>query len=188
MTLVEVSVALTILSLVIVGAYGALLVSRRLTEGSIYQNSATTIVQGYIEQMKNMEFTDLPYYTSGGTLVAGSGSASNEVPTKLDEVTPDVLNISSGNPPALSTITPGGTAPTGVVNNAKVIDINQSGLASNSLQLKLWVWIQDVSDASFDATQVRAITIIYHWRTNDGAKTRWFLGTVRTIRSTVPTH
>ena len=47
--------------------------------------------------------------------------------------------------------------------------------------------MKDASDQGHDATQVRAITIIYQWAMNDGANTRWFVGSVRALRSAVPT-
>lgn len=212
-TLVEISVSMTLFALIIIGVIGVLIQSRRLTEGSIYQNSATTIVQGYVEQMKNMELSDLPYYTSAGTLVAGTGSsadanlpyytytgstlvagpqagctASNDVPTRLDEVVHDPLFISSGTPPNVATITPGNNAPSGVIDNVKYIDINQTpDNAADDLQIRLWVWVQDLSSGSPSTTAVRSIIIIYQWRVKDGARFRYWIGTVRTIRSDVPT-
>ncbi|HTJ79103.1 MAG TPA: hypothetical protein VL357_08915 [Rariglobus sp.] len=212
-TLVELAVSMSLLALLMIGIIAVLIQSRRLTEGSICQNSANTIVQGYIEQTKNMELTDLPYYTGGGTLIAGSGtaadanlpyynytsntsvagprtgcSANNEIPTLLDETTRDPLFISSGDPPALSSITPGAAAPSGVVDNVKLVDINQTpSNNADDLQLRLWVWIKDLTGTGTDATIVRSITIIYQWQVKDGARFRYSIGTVRTIRSDVPT-
>lgn len=188
MSLFEVCIAIGVLTLLLAGILAALLQSRRLTEGSIYQNSALTIVQGYLEQVKNMEFASLPYYDKSGNLVPGSGSSSTEVTTRIDEATTDPLLISSGSPPDLASITPGGSGPTGTVNNDKIIDINQTPTSTNDdLRLRLWVWIQDISDGTVDATEVRAITIIYHYRLTDGTRSRWFVGSVRNIRSAVPT-
>lgn len=197
-----------VLGLVIVGILGALLQSRRLTEGSIYQNAALTVVQGYLEQIKEADFANVPYYM-GSTLVAGNSndpiagvSAANRAKaiktllnnTDVDtvanadgETISDYLLISSGNPPALSSIVPGGTAPAGVEDNLKLIDVNQTVSKSDDLRLRLWVWVRDVSAPSFDATQVRSITIIYQWAMKDGGKTRWFVGSVRSLRSAVPT-
>lgn len=56
-TLVEVMIAALIFSIVGFGTLTGLIQSRRLTEGSIYLATATTVAQGYIEQMKNMEFS-----------------------------------------------------------------------------------------------------------------------------------
>jgi type II secretory pathway pseudopilin PulG len=211
-TLVEITVSMTILAMIMTGVIAVLVQSRRLTEGSIAQNSATTIVQGYIEQMKNMELSDLPYYTSSGTLMPGSGTtadatlpyynytsnslvtgpkagctASNDISTRLDETNKDPLFISSGTPPDTSTITPGAAAPSGVVDNVKLIDINDTDDNSDDLQLRLWVWVQDMTGSGISATTVRSITIIYQWRVKDGARFRYSLGSVRTIRSDVPT-
>lgn len=204
---------MTLLALLIAGIIAVLIQSRRLTEGSICQNSANTIVQGYIEQMKNMELTDLPYYTSAGSLVAGSGtsadanlsyynynsntltagprpgcSANNEIPSLLDDTTRDPLFISSGDPPAANSIIPGAAAPSGIIDNVKLVDINQTPLTNaDDLQLRLWVWIKDLTGAGADVTVVRSITIVYQWRVKDGALFRYSIGTVRTIRSDVPT-
>lgn len=188
LTLIEVLVSMTVLIMLTVGIFGGLIQSRRITEGSIYQNSALTIVQGYLEQIKNMEFSSLPYRLSDGTLMAGAGSISDEIPTLSDQNTADPLRISSGAPLTPASIVPGSAAPSGVIDNVKSIDINQtSGNTADNLQLRLWVWIQDVSDATIDATQVRAITLIYQFRIGDGGRGRWVVGSVRNIRSSVPT-
>ena len=212
-TIVEIAVSMTILALVMIGIIAVMVQSRRTTEGSIYQNSANTIVQGYIEQMKNMELSDLPYYTREGSLVAGSGTATdanlayylytsnaltagpqsgctanNSIPTRFDESTRDPLFISSGTPPDIATIRPGAAAPSGVVDNVKLVDINQTPSTNlDDLQIRLWVWIQDLTDGAVGATTVRSITVIYQWRVKDGSRFRYSIGTVRTIRSDVPT-
>ncbi len=208
LTLVEVMAAAAVLGLVIVGVLAGLIQSRRLTEGSIYQNAALTVVQGYLEQIKESDFANVPYY-QGSTLVAGnsndpiagvtSANRSKAIKTLLNntdvdtianadgETISDYLLISSGTPPTLSSITPGGTAPSGVEDNVKLIDVNQTTSKSDDLRLRLWVWVTDASASSYDATQVRSVVIIYQWAMNDGAKTRWFLGSVRSLRSAVPT-
>jgi hypothetical protein len=208
LTLVEVLIASGVLALVVVGVLGALVQSRRLTEGSIYQNAAITVVQGYLEQIKEADFANVPYY-NGSSLIAGnsndpiagvaSANRSKAIKTLLNntdvdtvgnadgETISDFLLISSGNPPTLSSITPGGTAPSGVEDNVKLVDVNQTTSKSDDLRLRIWVWVKDASAAGHDATQVRSITIIYHWAMNDGTKTKWFVGSVRSLRSAVPT-
>lgn len=208
LTLVEVIAASAVLGLVIVGVLASLIQSRRLTEGSIYQNAAITVVQGYLEQIKEADFANVPYYL-GSTLVPGnsndpiagvtSANRPKAIKTLLNntdvdtianadgETISDYLFISAGDPPALSSITPGGSTPTGVEDNVKLIDVNQTTSTTDDLRLRLWVWVKDASASSYDATQVRSITIIYQWAMNDGAKTRWFIGSVRALRSAVPT-
>ncbi len=208
LTLIEVMAAAAVLGLVIVGVLAALVQSRRLTEGSIYQNAALTVVQGYLEQIKESDFANVPYY-QGTTLVAGnsndpiagvtSANRSKAIKTLLNntdvdtiansdgETISDYLLISSGSPPAISSITPGGTAPSGVEDNVKLVDVNQTTSKADDLRLRLWVWVTDASATGYDATQVRSIVIIYQWAMSDGAKTRWFVGSVRSLRSAVPT-
>lgn len=194
--------------MVVVGVLAALVQSRRLTEGSIYQNAAITVVQGYLEQIKESDFANVPYYL-GNTLVAGNsndpiaGVSSANRPkaiktllnnTDVDtmanadgETISDYLLISAGDPPSLSSFVPGGAAPAGVEDNVKLIDVNQTTNKADDLRLRMWVWVKDASASSYDATQVRSITIIYQWAMTDGARTRWFVGTVRSLRSAVPT-
>jgi hypothetical protein len=93
---VELVLAMTLLSMGSIAVFGSLLFSRRLSEGSIHQNAAVTVVQGYIEQMKNMEFADLPCITSSGAVLAscraffgvaavrvGSSPRTNDMSIKL---------------------------------------------------------------------------------------------------------
>lgn len=191
MTLVELMIAVTLLSLGVISVLGALLHSRRLSEGSIYQNAAVTIVQGYIEQMKNMEFADLPYLTSAGTVVAGSGTTSTQIPTRLSASLSDPLVISTATTiPSVATITTTtSTAIAGVTDNLKLIDVNgTSSDTTDDLRLNLRVWVQDISNTAVSATQVRSITIHYAWQSGTGLSARTYRSSVRTIRSAVPTY
>lgn len=198
MTLFEVLIAGAVGVMLIGGLLASLIQSRRLTEGSIYQNSANTLMQGYVEQIKNMQFAELPCLNSGGTISAGLvvGHPGRLMTRSIVRVTAggatenqsDPLDISTATTiPAPSAILES-TLPTGVVDNVKTFDINQTPDNPNDdLRLRIWLWINDVSDASADATRVRAITMIYSWRPTGAAQARSFVGTVRTIRSSVPT-
>jgi type II secretory pathway pseudopilin PulG len=173
--MVEVMVSLGVLAMLMLGLFAALLQSRRLTEASIYQNSANTIIQGYIEQMKNMEFEEL---------------SRTVIPTRLDESTLDPLT-----PSTVAVINPNtvvlGTIPTGVTNNVKVVDVNNTPtITTDDLTLNIWIWVQGMDSpaaASLAQSRVLGITMIYVWEHRDGQQIRRFLGTVRTIRSFVPT-
>ncbi|HEY8933137.1 MAG TPA: hypothetical protein VIM44_07500 [Rariglobus sp.] len=197
-TLVELAIASTLLAIGVVGIFGSLLYARSMSEGSIYQNAALTAVQGYIEQMKNMEFADLPYTTSAGTAVAGSGATSTQVPTLLIS-TSGSTTVSSSDPLVISTATTipdlstidvtASTAQAGVTDNVKLIDVNSTpDNTADDLRLNLRVWIQDISNSSVSATQVRAITIQYAWRSSAGQTGRVLRSSIRTIRSAVPTY
>ncbi len=208
LTLIEVMVASLVLGLVVVGSLQVLLQSRKITEGSIYQNAAITVVQGYMEQIKETEFSKLPYY-QGSTLVPGSSTdpiaglatenRGKAITTWLNntdvdtlgnengETITDYLLISSGTPIAPTAVTPGGTAPNGVEDNLKLIDVNQTVSKADDLRLRLWVWVQDISAPTVDATQVRSVKVVYQWKMNANPNSRWFVGSSSTMRSSVPT-
>jgi len=221
MTLSEVMVALFILCLSISGILGVMMQSRRLTEGSVYQNTALTIVQGYLEQMKNMNPNQMFPVPAVG------------IQALFNDSTVDYIHPCTGAIPALSSITPGTTptgAAAGIVDNLRGFDmakdpsattetstdtaygdtttqvpwttawpgaVTYATAASNGvissttgmkdLHLNLWVWVQDLSGSTtVNAKQVFGITIIYTWQYLDGGRTRYAIGSVSNIRSTVP--
>jgi len=131
MTLLEVLFAVAILTLAVGGLFATFLQSRRLTEGSVYQNAALTIVQGYIEQMKNMDIGQLV----GGYDAAGNpqlNTSSFSIPVYYDDLTLDALQTSTGTPPSITAVNSGVT-PTGgaVVDNLKTFDMTKDLDASN---------------------------------------------------------
>ncbi len=129
MTLIEVLIALAILALSIAGVYATLMQSRRMTEGSIAQSTALTIVEGYMEQMKNMELNQMV----GGSDAQGNPSmaaGSFTIPTLLNQSLPDPLTVSTGTPPALTSLNPGVT-PTGLQDNLKSYSVDAGSGATN---------------------------------------------------------
>jgi hypothetical protein len=227
MTLVEVVFSLAILAMGLMGILAIQMQSRRLTEGSVYQNTALTIVQGYLEQMKNIDLnTLLNADINGNPQIA----TSYTLPTKYSDTIIDGIKTSTGTPPALSTITPGITPAGGVIqDNLKGYDmakdvtdtsmfqtdttyydvsaqvawnvawagatdystatsfgVSSTTTGKNDLHMNLWVWITDLSGTTTYAQKTYGITIIYTWQYKDGARIRYNVGTVRTIRSNVP--
>jgi type II secretory pathway pseudopilin PulG len=60
----------------------------------------------------------------------------------------------------------------------------------NNLHLNLWVWVQNISDtsSSFTPRNVYSITIIYTWQFFSGLGKQYYVGSLRTVRSTVKTY
>src|SRR5688572_5478962 len=59
MTLVEVVVALSILTAVMLGFLGSFVQSRRTTEGAVMHAAATSLIYGIVEQIKGLDYTTL---------------------------------------------------------------------------------------------------------------------------------
>lgn len=186
-TLIELAIGSTVMAMVFAGVAGTFIQSRRLTESSIYMNSALTVVQGYLEQIKNLEFAELPYYTADGLFRGTHATADDQVYTQLDSETYDTLSISPGTPPDASTLTPYATPP-GAVDNFKSIDVNDTpDNPDDDLAMNLWIWIQPLEDPIAGIAPARSITIIYNWTFNDGGISNRFIDSIVTVRSVVPT-
>ncbi len=174
-------ISASVMVIILGGVLASLIQSRRLTEGSIYQNSTVTIMQGYIEQIKNMEFSQV------NVSPATTPTTPVTLATVQDQSTPDALTLSTGSPP--STMPAIGTTPTGAVNNTKIFDINNTPAnANDNLNLNVWVWVQDLTGVAANVSNAKAITMIYTWQFKDGNRTRSFRGSVRTVRSLVPSY
>lgn len=185
MTILEVMIALSVLALLLSGILAALIQAHRITQESIYQNAARASVQGAVEQMvRSISFPNLPYTDASNTIQPGADS-STTVPVIFNGrlEAPIALSLSQSAIPDAQTV------PTGAVENLVNIDVNNTpDLASDDMQMRVWLWIQDASDLAIDATQVRAITVVYQWRFFDGSNSagRWHLNSVRNIRSAAP--
>jgi Tfp pilus assembly protein PilV len=147
LTLVEVVVALTLLGLLMGGIFRAMLQSRRLTEGSIYQGTATTIANGYMEQLKAMDIGLLANFDSSVAGATPSLEVSYSIPTTYpqpdagSQAVPDPLWTTPGAPPsgtpqapsAISSLTAYNSwlSPSGYVDNLKSFDMTKNLLDAN---------------------------------------------------------
>lgn len=179
-TLIEILIASLVMTIMFGGLLAMMIQSRRLTDGSVVQNSAVTILQGYIEQMKNMDYASL------AVSPASAPGTAITVPTVLDESTPDPLTVSWGTPP--STIPAiGASNPLGAVDNNKTIAMkNPAVTPADTLNLNIWLWVQDLTGTATDVTNSKAVTMIYTYQFRDGGRIRSYRGSIRTIRSIVP--
>lgn len=186
-TLTEVLIASLVMTILMGGILATVIQTRRLTEGSIVQNSANTILQGYIEQMKTMAFdTDLVCSPSSAPNPYVVGT-SLSVPCQRDETTAgqDPIYLSAGTPP--TTLPAIGTTPTGAVDNNHTIAIKTPVVnANDTLNLNIWLWINDLGNPGINVTQSKSITLIYTYQFLDGGRTRYIRGSLRSIRSVVP--
>jgi Tfp pilus assembly protein PilV len=148
MSLAEVMVSMLILTMLCMGLLAGLLQSRRLTDGSVCQNSAQAAVQSYIEQLKNMSAATLCNNTASGVPT----STSYSIPTEINDSTADALYTSTGAPPDISTLTPGVSEPSGVVDNLKDIAADPTRRGAQTSWSTIWPNASTTNVAAQSAT------------------------------------
>jgi hypothetical protein len=184
MTLVEVATAIGLIAMISTSLIAASILTRRLTEVAVYQSSVAAIMQGYLEQIKNMPYDMLPLSPPAGTSMTASTYVSQySLATQKDDVTADPLILSPLAPLTPASLSPP-AVPSSVYGNVKMFDVNRA----SDLTLHIWVWIQDLTPGGYGATQqAKVITIVYMWQIQDGTNTRSFTGMIKNLRSLVPT-
>jgi len=184
MTLVEVATAIGLIAMISTSLIAASILTRRLTEIAVYQSSVAAIMQGYLEQIKNMPYDMLPLSPPAGTSTAASNYVSQySLATQKDDVIADPLILSPLAPLTPANLSPP-ALPSSVYANTKMFDVNRA----SDLTLHIWVWIQDLTPAGYGATQqAKVITLVYMWQIRDGNNTRSYTGMIKNLRSLVPT-
>jgi prepilin-type N-terminal cleavage/methylation domain-containing protein len=163
LSLVEVMISIVVLSILTMGILATLLQSRRATEGSIYQVTATTVATGYLEQLKTMNLASLANIDSSGIAQLGT---SYPIPTLYPqpdantEATSDPLYTSIGSPPAITSLTLG-TTPTGgtIVDNLKSFDMAKNAGDAN-------INVKDTSNTATvggTTTNINSVAIYTTW-------------------------
>lgn len=168
LTLVEIMVAISIMAIVAFGSVSGLLQSRKLTESSIYLNTATTIAQGYIEQMKNMEYSLIDL---------------DVIPDLINQGQPDSLVVSP------TPENPEVGDPTTDVANTRLIDINNTQSESgDDLPIHIYVYVDNITNPAAGVGDARRIIVRYEYtNTTNGANAK-VTHSFYCIRSKVSTY
>ena len=134
MTLVEVAVAMGVMTIMVAGVLTAFMQTRRLAASSVAQNCAITIVQGYIEQLKNMPLQQFVNASAADTMNNPNLTVSFELPTMKDQTDTDVEIVTTPSTGATSTLTGGtpGVTPSGVYDNLQSFDMDSRSLAGTT--------------------------------------------------------
>ena len=187
-TLVEVMVALVIQATVMLGIIGSFLYSRRLTESTVLNAACTSVVYGIIEQIKQLEYSELlPSQTADPT--DASNTPAPNVRVRINQNTVKWLQVvytpmqsdGTANTPKGPTTTPAPTASgTGVgADGSNAVDnwigslplSTVTGTMSQQINLNLWIWIDEIPDAY--VSEVKKVTLIYSYSYMDGSTTRY---------------
>ncbi|MBL9209197.1 MAG: hypothetical protein JNL92_01950 [Opitutaceae bacterium] len=172
-------VSLAILAAFMIGFLMAFVQSRRLTETSIMHAAATSIVYGIIEQIKQLD-----YASSLPSQVADPGDPDSTTPplmrVRLSQNALKwlrVVHTAAPGTPQAPAVTP---APTATAASVGAIDnvlgslplSTIAGARSQSINLNLWIWIDEIPDATKDVSEVKKITVVYTYSFQTGSNTR----------------
>lgn len=187
LTLVEVMVSLTLMATVMLGFIGTFIQSRRATEASVLHAACTSVIYGVIEQIKQLEYSELlPSQVvdptdSGNTAAPNVRVRINQNIVKWLRVryTPALADGTADTPKGPTT-TPAATASaTGVgADGSDAIDnwigaiplSTVTGSMSQQINLNFWIWIDEIPDAR--VSEVKKITVVYTYSYQDGSATR----------------
>lgn len=170
------------LSMVMAGVLSALVQSRRLTENSVMHAAASSLVYGMIEQIKMAGYTSQLPSTVTDPLAPGTVTPPY-VKVRINQDT-DVWLQAVYSPAVDGVADPHGpnTTPaitvTAAAAGARETTIpslplsTTTGAHSQQLQMKVWLWIDELPDTSRDVVQVKKMTLVYTYSYVDGGKTR----------------
>ena len=144
-----------------------------MTEGSIYQNTANTIANGYLQQLMDMQYSKL----------------SNDVVDTLTDV--EATGLIAGAEDALS-VSPAASNPeignvNTDINNLRLIDIhNTPDDTGDDMQLNIVLYVDNISDASIGVGSAQNIVMRYSYTISSTLGTRTATDVLYAIRSKVP--
>jgi type II secretory pathway pseudopilin PulG len=168
MTLTEVVIALGLLAILSASVISITFQIRSNAEQSVYQNTALTLAQGYMEQIRHLDYTTLKS-------VAQDSSSSVTLP----------LNNASGG-----AITPvsGSFFGNGVWSTETIyLDQDAHGRAIQPVTFKFRAVLASLETATSGLASGVEVVLYYQTAYNFGV-TRTFNGTLRSVRSSVPTY
>lgn len=158
MTLIELMIAMFVFALVSTGIIGSTLQSRRLAELNVQESTATTVAQGYLEQMKRM-----PYPLLDSSVLSLVHPEDTALAVSL---TKDVWNR---------------LVPSLDINNTPT---NSSDDLVMELRPSV-TYLLDAADAPIQGTDCYEIVLRYRFRSQVSGAERWHEGNLRLIRSFV---
>lgn len=168
MTLVEVLVGTAIFGMVAVGLASMTYQTRAAAEENVYQNTALTLGQAYLEQIRSVDFTRLSNVARG---VVGSNTL--------------ILVNSSGQN---ITDEDGGALTNGEwAREVVMLDETTAGEPRQPMTFRFRPVLVDLGTTLGGSAAGVEITLFFETTYNYGTE-RTYLGSLRTVRSDVPTY
>lgn len=165
-TLVELMVALGLFAMLSISVIAVTFQVRSMSEQVVYQNTALTLAQGYMEQIRHLDYTTLQ-----------AAAVSNTVAIPLDQTTG-----------AAVTAVAGGIFRNGSTSREIIyLDQNAQGTPIQPLTFQFTPTLVSLEALSSPIASGVEITIDYQITYNFGV-TRTIRGALRSARSSVPTY
>lgn len=160
MTLVEIMIAMGLLTMLSVGILNGTLQARKLTEETVYHSAAINGAIGYLEQIKSIPYQDLQ--------LSIANPSSIPVNTVIDYQTDDPLYLNTWN--------------------QKTLTINTDANGNVIETMDFWVFptIENLSDPTSAGIPALAIRMSYAWRSP--ATNQYRFGNEKIVRSSVVTY
>ena len=214
MTLVEVTVAVGVLAILLGAILTSLMQMRRQAAASVAQVTALTIVQGYIEQIKNIPLQQFVNSDPADKQNNPRLTVSFALPTLKDQSSTVISLNTTPSTVSLYTLTGAkpGVTPADVVDNLQSFDTDSRGTTGTAtwasiwpgansaltpypttvpgktdLRMNFWVQISDLTPSSAVQSKVYSVVIVYTWQYVNGGITKYRMDSVRTMRSVVQT-
>ncbi|WP_281398159.1 type IV pilus modification PilV family protein [Ruficoccus amylovorans] len=198
-SLVEVMIGMSILVIVAAATTSAVFVSRMLAESSIYQNTSFTVAQGYVEQIKSIEYVLLTnaldnYESHKGTVGGWDVLSSDAYQTNsiAEKVMLDTRSIDSSESGVASETEFETRAPLYIgawVERNVLIDIRNPGENNQHellMPMRFKVEMTNLSDTTENVDALE-ITLLYSYQTNIRGDKHWYDGELRFVRCNAPT-
>lgn len=159
--MVEMVVAMGILAMVSVGLISVTYQVRSTAEQAVYQNTALTLAQGYMEQLRSLDYTSL------------NTAAVSSQPLPLINASGTGVLDESGNP-----LNSGDWA-----RETVYLDVNAAGQPTQPLRFRFRTVLTRLTGNAIGVE----ITVFYEASHLAGI-TRSYTGSLRSVRSSVPTY
>ena len=166
LSLVEVAIAMAVFALIAVSLAAVTIRVRRMAERNVYQNTALTMAQGYMEQLRGIPASALVTASTTGGVLEIKNSAGV---TLTDEA--------------------GGTLQQGEWARETVhLDRSSSGQPIQPFTFRFQPTLVDLTTATGGKARGTEITIVYEVSYAFGSTAQSFRQSLRSVRSHVPTY
>ncbi len=167
-TLIESVVSLGVFTIVCLGVLAVVIQIRRLAENNVYQNTALTMAQGYIEQLRSLPFGELVNVSVAGTANLNLLSA-NGAGVLLTDASGGTLNDNEWT------------------REVVTLDRDPTGRDTQPMVFRFRVDLADLRSLTSSGANGVEVTLTYEYTPPDG-RNRPVRRTLRTVRSVVPSY